>query len=211
MRLLQIVLISLFINFSSVFAYYENWPPYTFNQGPYKSLNTKPLDDKDIPSFVWDNSNLEQDGDLRFYTVYKFDLQGNSLDDYIVEHTAPSPLTNSVDIFLKKRKDGFQEISYSSVAVGPEDIVDLNKNGQYEVIIGSLYECRRHNYIEYSVYQITGYKLINVDNMFNGFPKFVQMNKKSNDKDTVHLTWQERKNFIKEKNIDIRYESLFGK
>ena len=194
----------------SSFSYYENWPPYSFKQGPFKHLDLKSLPDKDIPSFIEDHSDLESYGDSEFYKVYKIDIDGNGLDDYIVLLCPMgSTFLWASDVYLQKQKGRYEKISYVSCGVGLEDFVDINKDGRYEVIIGSLYEGEKHNYITYNIYEFKNYKLINVDKKFKGFSKFVWMTNRPNDKDTVHLSTKERRKHVANKDYSIKYESIY--
>ena len=58
MKLLQVVLASLLLNYPLAFAYYPAWPP--FKQGTYRYLDLKPVSEKDVPSFIKDHSNLDE-------------------------------------------------------------------------------------------------------------------------------------------------------
>jgi hypothetical protein len=194
----------------SSFSYYENWPPYFFKQGPFKRLDLKPLPDKDIPSFIKDHSDLESYGVSKFYSVYEIDIDGNGLNDYIVLLCPMgSTLLWAVDIYLQKQKGSHEKISYVSCGAALEDFVDINKDGHYEVIIGSLYEGEKHNYMAYSIHQFKNYRLINADKKFKAFPKFVWMTNKLNEEDTVHLSTKERQKHVAEKDSSIKYENIY--
>ncbi len=197
--------LSLFtFNLSSAFAYYDNWPP--FKQGSYRYLDLRPVPDKDIPSFIEDNSDLDEGRDIKFYDIYKGNLNGHGLVDYVVLHTEPSPYLNSVDIYLKKGK-GYRKVAYNSCAVDTKDFI-VNKDGKPGVIISSVYWSNGHNYMAYSVYQIKECVLVNADGRFKGFPKFVFMTDKYNDHDTGRLTQRERLQQTKVKNNSIHFEDI---
>lgn len=188
---------------SNSHSYYENYPPYEFRQGSYKHVNAKELKDEEIPLFIKKNSDLSVP-----HKILKADINGNNLDDFIVFLlVGASPLITDVDIYLQKPEGSYQKISiYEDAGAGIEDFVDLNQDGKCEVIITNLYHGSKHNYLTYSVYEFKGYKLVNADKNFKGFPKFVWMTYKPNDKDTIHLSDKEKLRHIEEKNQSIQNE-----
>lgn len=120
-------------------------------------------------------------------------------------------MLNEIHIYLKKPEGGYQEISYvKDAGSGIEDVVDINNDGKWEVILTDLYGAKSHNYFSYSVYEFKDYQLVNADKKFKGFPKFVWFSNKNNDKDTTRLTAQERKKHVEEKNREIQYQVIPG-
>ena len=198
------VLLILLLWIPSVLAYYEKYPPYKFNQAPYKHLDIQPLVDKDRPSFIVKNYD-----EFLYPQVYRFDIDGNGLEDFIVLlQLGVNTLLRGTDIYLKKPGGGCQKISYEGSANGIEDFVDINRDGKCEVIITDIFSGKEHNYFTFSVYEFKNYRLVNVDTKFKGFPKFVWMTNKPNDKDTTHLAKQERAGHVEEKNRSIKYEII---
>jgi len=189
---------------ASALAYYENYPPYKFNQAPYKQLDIGTIAEADYPQFIrknYDKSLLPQ--------VYRFDIDGNGLQDFIVLlQIGVNTLMRGTDIYLQKIEGGYQKISYEGSGNGIEDFVDINRDGRYEVIILDIYSGEKHSYFVYDVYDFKDYGLVNVDSKFKGFPKFVWMTNKPNDKDTVHLTKEVRSKHVEEKNRSIKYEVI---
>lgn len=201
---LMVAWVMSFFWIASALAYYENYPPYKFNQAPYKHLNAEPLADKDYPPFIKKNSDLSSP-----HRIYKFDIDGNGLEDFIVLlHQGATSLGDEGEIYLKRQQGGYQKISYESSGIWIEDFTDINRDGRYEVIITDIYAGEKHNYFVYDVYEFKDYRLVNADNKFKGFPKFVWMTNKPNDKDTVHLTKEARSKHVEEKNRGIKYEVI---
>jgi len=146
------------------------------------------------------------------YAVYMADLDKNGLQDFIVisnyRGCGLAAYNDKVDIFLKRADGSYQKITYDTMGAELGDFVDLNKDGKYEVIITDIYRGQKHNYFTYSIYEFHDYKLVNSDNKNTGFPKFVWMTDKPNDKDTLHLTQEEKQKHIEEKNKSIVYETI---
>jgi len=205
MKKLILVVLVLFLSLNAE-AYYETHPPYKFKQGPFKHAPDKPLPDKDIPSFIkkaLDPIYLGPD-------VYQFDIDGNGTQDFIVfTYPGTGTLLNEIHIYLKKPDWGYVKISYpEDGGASIEDIVDINKDGKWEVILTNLYSGEKHNYLSYSIYEIRNYRLVNADKKSKRFPKFVWFTNKPNDKDTKHLTSQERQKHVDDKNASIEYEEI---
>mgnify|MGYP001596046551 CR=1 FL=1 len=191
-------------------AYIENYPPYRLKDGPPKYLPKTPLKDlsKSGLKYIADKKN-----DPKLLEVYCADLDENGLRDFIVfsseRGNGLAAYIVMVDILLQTKKDQYQKISYDTMANDPiKDFVDLNQDGQYEIIITDLYYGDKHNYFTYKVYEFRDYRLINADAKFKGFPKFIWITYKPNDKDTTHLTKQERAKHVEEKNRSIKYEVI---
>jgi hypothetical protein len=146
------------------------------------------------------------------WAVYRVDLDKNGLEDFIIFYSyrgcGLAASADKVEIFLKKQGGEYQKISYDVMSAGIEDFIDLNHDGQYEVIITDFYSGKKHNYFTYSIYEFKDYKLVNADLKFSGFPKFVWITYKPNDKDTTHLTDDEKAQHVDKKNESINYEVL---
>ncbi len=204
-RLFAVLIVGSMIFSSSALAYYDNYPPYKLGQAPFKSLSVESLPEAMIPKFI-------KDSDLwPLYGVHKVDIDGNGLDDFIVlMFSGAGTLLGNVNIYLKMEDGSYTKIAYEASGIGPEDFVDINNDGKWEVIVTNVYQGKKHNYLAYDVYEFKGYKLVNADQQFNGFPKFVWMTFKDNDKDTVHLTERQREEHILEKNKAFSYEIVSG-
>ncbi len=214
-------------NFS--YAYFEDYPPYKFHKGSCPHLKAETLvnfdkseykseDGKVIARLKEDADSLDflvQDGDIVLakmperetplpWSVYRVDLDKNGLEDFIIFYNyrgcGLAASANKVEIFLKKDKNIYQKISYDAMSTGIEDFVDMDNDGKYEVIITDFYSGKKHSYFTYSMYEFTEYELVNSDSKFEGFPKFVWITYKPNDKDTTHLTKEERIRHVDKKN-----------
>ena len=189
---------------ASALAYYENYPPYKFNQASYKQLDIEPITEADYPEFIrknYDKSLLPQ--------VYRFDIDGNGLQDFIVLlQIGLNTLLRGTDIYLQKKEGGYQKISFEGSGNGIEDFMDINRDGKYELIVTGMCSGKQHNYFTYSIYEFKDYKLVNADLKFKKFPKFIWITYKPNDKDTTYLTKEERARHVEEKNRSIKYEVI---
>lgn len=218
-------------------AYFKDYPPYEFKNGPPKHLEAEMLADfnkqyyesKDGAVAVRLKSGfasidflVEEGGyvlahkdelELPYpYAVYGADLDGNGLRDFIIYYWWGAPGINlsliRVEIYLKKERGGYRKIYYDSNSPGLEDFTDLDNDGKYEVIITDYYCGKKHTYYSYSIYEFKGCELVNADNKFKGFPKFIWYTYKPNDKDTKHLTKKERLLHTKGKDSYIWYEDI---
>lgn len=219
------------------FAYFDNYPPYSFKKGPPSHLEAKSLVDFDKSRYKSRDGKiiarlkekadsfdfLLKDGKLLLArirddsvplpnSVYHVDLDGNGLKDFIIFYNyrgnGLGAQKDRVEIYLKKKQGVYQKISYDTYSSGLEDFVDLDKDGKFRVIITDFYSGDKHNYFTYNIYKFAGYKLVNADDAFKGFPKFIWITYKKNDKDTAHLTQEERSSFAEKKNNSIQYEEI---
>ena len=196
----------------ATYAYLENHPPYKFKDGAPKHLEVQPLKDlaKTESKYIADKKNNQT---VFLEEVYRVDLDGNGSDDFIVFSSyrgcGLAGYKYEVEILLKKGDNSYQKISYDTMANNPiEEFVDLDKDGKYEVIITDLYYGDKHNYFTYNIYEFKDYKLVNADVKFGGFPKFVWITNKPNDKDTAHLTKEQRMALTHEKDNSIKYAEI---
>lgn len=205
-RLIVGIFVSLMFFSFPALAYYEAHPPYQFKQGPYRHVPDSPLSDKDTPLFI----KKDMDPVYLGPQVYQIDVDGNGIQDFIsFVYPGAGTLLNEIHIYLKKSEGGYQEISFfEDAGAGIEDVVDINNDGKWEVILTDLCSGKKHNYFSYSVYEFKNYRLVNADEKFTGFPKFVWFTDKNNDQDTIHLTVEERKKHVQEKDAEISYEEI---
>ena len=152
--------------------------------------------------------HVKEAGDPPFPdSVYWVDVDGNGLKDFIVLscHRGSGIAVNwdHVDLFLKKSGQSYQKISYDTWSSGLSDFVDLKKNGKYEVIITGYYQGKERNYFSYDIYEFKNFELVNADERFKGFPKYVWLTDKPNDKNSTHLSEKERLKYTLEKNKSI--------
>jgi len=146
------------------------------------------------------------------HAVYQFDLDNNGLKDFIIlssyRGAGLAGYNDVVEILLKKQDGSYANITYDTMKSGIEDFVDLNKNDECEIIITGFHFDNKHNYFTYNIYEIKNYKLVNADSKFKGFPKFIWNTNKPNDKDTKHLTKEQRCYLSNEKDSSIYYNKI---
>lgn len=154
------------------------------------------------------NQHVTKAGDAPFPNiVYWVDVDGNGFKDFIVlssyRGVGIAAMWDHVDIFLKKPDESYQRISYDTWSADIHDFVDLNNNGKYQAIITGYCQGKKHNYYSYDIYEFKDYKLVNADKKFPGFPKYVWLTNKNNDKDTSQLSEKERREFTLKKDQSI--------
>ncbi len=239
---LLLLLVLSFCSAKPAFAYWAEYPPYSFKNGPYPHLVAKSLvnlwggpmeyrsADKKIYAKVEEPSFrvvkfLLKDGDLVLatnnttaddppypYAVYQIDLNGDGLSDFVVfwnyRGNGLSGNDDRVELYLKKKDGGYQKIAFDTTVSGLENFVDLNHDGRYEVIISGWYNYNLHSYVTHSIYEFNGTKLVNADAKFQGFPKFIWFTKKPNDKQTTHLTADEKAVQVRLQDKAIEYGNI---
>lgn len=238
-RLIPIFFLLLFICNKS-FAYVEKYPPYNFKDGPPDHLEEKSLVDNDNSTYTSEDGKVSvrlektengtelviaESNDIIIYkdvkdlpvpyAVYMVDLDGNSLEDFIVFYKyrdlEEGIKEERVEIILKGDEGYSQNISYDSLTAGPGDFVDLDKDGTYEVIITGMYEGKGRKYVDYNIFGFNKFKLSNVDQKFEGFPKFVRYTVKANDENSNDLSENEMQLIAEDKNNSIQYYQLKSK
>jgi hypothetical protein len=144
---------------------------------------------------------------------YKADIDKNGFDDYIV-------ISNDVGngllafafgktyIFLGKPDGNYQTIYFDSAYPSEKDFIDIDKDGRSAIIIGGYENIGEHAYWTYNIYEIKNYKLVNANAKFEGFPKLIWFTDKPNDKDTGHLTQEEKGKYISKADSEIKYGEL---
>jgi hypothetical protein len=234
----KIVLVGLFcFNASLASAYFENYPPFRFSQKPPVSFKTNLLVDYDHPEYKSNDGKIiaklnETSDTFDFllkvggvvlqekkerstpfaYAVYEGDLDKNNISDFIVFSSERgcglASQISIVDIYLGKVNGGYDCVHYESLGGGIEDFIDYNKDGLAEILVSDMYGGDKHNYFVYSIYKINNGKLLNANNSIKGFPKFIWYTENKNDKDTKHLSSDEKMSFIKKMDSQIKYSVL---
>lgn len=187
-------------------AYYVTHPPYFFDQDQYRYVSGNALGDHDIPLFIKESMDFSYSK----YQIFKADVDGNGKQDFIVFiYSGRNSLVNEFHMYLKKTEMGYRKISFTqAVGAGIEDIVDINRDGQWEVILTNLYVRKNENFFVYNVYAFKDFRLVNSDHLFKNFPKFVLFTEGANDQDDVNIKKQDKDKFIEEKNASIQYEDI---
>lgn len=237
MKLIFLAIFVLFSTVDS-WAYFDNYPPYKFKDAlPLKHLEAKLLVGPDKIKYKSKDGSiyvrlkevssgfnfilrdgkttllaLDEDTPPLPSAVYQADIDKNGEKDYIVfcnyRGTGIAAQKDKVIIFLRMQDGNFNKISYDTYSGGLEDFVDLDRDGIYEVIITGFYDAVKHNYFSYNIYEFKDYDLVNADGKFRGFPKFIWITNNKNDKDTLHLSVEERLGHIARKNKSIREEEI---
>ncbi len=243
LKIKLLILVSIFFTYfsSNALAYLKDYPPYTFEDGPPDHLGVEALVDIDRSEFRSKDGKmlvrikktktsieiLIKENELVVvsktsqgfpvpYAVYRADIDGNDLMDFIVFYNYRDWFRNGikedkVELFLKRDEGTYKKISYDAITVGLEDFVDLDKDGKYEVIITSMNRIKKHSYFTYNIYEFVDLGLLNSDAKFKDFSKFIRYTSRANDGDSKDLTEGERRLIASEKDSSIKYHKLQNK
>ena len=162
-KILVTLLILLFS--TSVYAYFEDYPPHKFKDGPYKYLDEKPLsgeyisEDGKVKAIIKKTegslSALLQDGDVVLldtsipredyqpssvpYSIYHVDLDKNGFKDFLLFYSYMGNTLyanyGKVVLHLKTSPNEYKTISYMTFSIDIDDILDLDNDGKYEFMI----------------------------------------------------------------------------
>ena len=223
----------------STFAFIINYPPYESNNGLFKKIEVGTLIDSNKDVFrSKDNQilvSLTNTGeDFEFivreghtnlvqkksedspipFSVYRVDLDGNGLKDFLIFYNYDQWLygvqEDKVEIILKKADNSYRTISYDTITASLGDFVDLDKDGEYEIIITGIYNGEKQNYITYNVYTFKDLNLVNVDSKYDDTLLSVWYEYSINDGDKIEgdFTKKEKLLHAEQKNSSIQYQTI---
>jgi len=99
------------------------------------------------------------------------------------------------------------------MCIGVDDFVDMDKDGKSEIITlgfvrGADKKGKEHNYWGYNIYELVDDKMVNANEKYDGFPKYVWYPDKDNDKDTSHLSQEDRVALTVQRDREISQETI---
>lgn len=141
-------------------------------------------------------------GSRVFYT----DLTGDGRNDVLIySYPGGNGLGASVemaDVLIAQPDGSFRHAQFEAYAAGPEDFIDVNGDGRYEMLWVSYYFEGRHSYWVYRVVEITDEGLRLNDPLVPGFPKIIWFSEKPNDRLAARLTQAERDDLIHQSTVN---------
>lgn len=152
--------------------------------------------------------------------IYYADLDGNRLPDIVITAsnlpTGLGTFCHDTFILLQVAPGEFRLLTFESFYFGLDslkDIVDLDGDGNYELLMQQLLqtECsdkRVHSFWVYVPYKIKDYGLMMGKDGFAGFPKFIQFTKRPNGSPTKKLLQAQKDEFLKSLPALIKSEPL---
>lgn len=134
--------------------------------------------------------------------VFYTDLTGDGLKDILIYTwlggVGLGSYDEMADLLIAQAGGSFKHITFETFAAGPEDFIDVNKDGHYEMLWVGLDIEGGHSYWVYRVVEIGEHDLRLNDALIPGFPKIIWYTKKPNDKPTQRLTAAEREELIQD-------------
>ena len=159
--------------------------------------------------------------------IYVGDLDGNRLEDAVFIHPSIANglgLQGAEIVILLKMshtplkymeismRNGASDSHLAPVYTDISDFTDINNDGKCELIVCSFYygaeDGIQYNYFSYSIFRFNDFRLVNSNEAFKGFPKFVWFSFEPNDKDTSKLPESIRNKHVDEVNGAISYKEL---
>lgn len=137
-------------------------------------------------------------GSRVFYT----DLTGDHRKDILI---LSYPGANGVgawiemaDLLIAQPDGTYKHVSFEAYAASPEDFIDVNGDGRYEMLWVNYYFEGGHSYWVYRIVKIGDDGLQLNDQLTPNFPKIIWFTEKPNDKPTQKLTAAEREDLIRQ-------------
>jgi hypothetical protein len=134
--------------------------------------------------------------------VFFADLTGDGRKDILV-YSYPGAnglgaFIEIADLLIARPNGQFTHTTFESFAAGPEDFLDVNGDGRYEMLWVNYYFEGDHSYWVYRIVEIGNDGLRLNDQLIPEFPKIIWFTEKPNDKPTQRLTAAEREDLIRQ-------------
>lgn len=134
--------------------------------------------------------------------VFYSDLTGDGRKDVLI-YTYPDSVglggwIEWADLLIAQPDGSFTHNSFEAYAAGPEDFIDMNGNGRYEMLWVHHFFEGDHSYWVYRVVEITDEGLRLNDTLIPDFPKIIWFTEKPNDQSTQRLTAAQREDLIRQ-------------
>ncbi len=152
---------------------------------------------------VFDTASAHPDLYFQFGSrVFYTDLTGDGRKDILI-YSSPggNGLGASIEIadLLIAKPDGqFTHSTFEAFAAGPEDFLDVNGDGRYEMLWVNYYFEGDHSYWVYRIVEIGNDGLQLNDQLIPDFPKIIWFTEKPNDHPTQQLTAAAREDLIQQ-------------
>ncbi len=135
--------------------------------------------------------------------VFYTDLTGDGLKDILIYTwlggNGLGAYDEMADLLIAQADGRFDHVTFMAFAGGPEDFIDVNHDGRYEMLWAQFHIFKgEHSYWVYRVVEIDDHGLQLNDQLLPGFPKIIWFTKKPNDKPTQRLTTAEREDLIRQ-------------
>lgn len=181
--------------------------PAEFHDGQIR-VSVEPRSEGHVATVVWVGQKkildtAEAYGDIPLPVgsrVYYSDITGDGRKDLLIYS---SPAGNGLgariemaDMLVARADGSYQHASFEAYAAGPEDFIDVNGDGRYEMLWVNYYFKGGHSYWVYRVAEITDEGLQLNDTLVPDFPKIIWFTEKPNDTPTQKLTAVECEDLI---------------
>lgn len=152
---------------------------------------------------IFDTATANPDFYFQFGSrVFYTDLTGDHRKDILIlSYPGANGLGAWIEIadLLIAQADGiYTHASFEAFAAGPEDFIDVNGDGRYEMLWVNYYFEGDHSYWVYRVVEIGDDGLRLNDQLIPDFPKIIWFTEKPNDQPTRKLTTVEREDLVRQ-------------
>lgn len=132
--------------------------------------------------------------------VFYTDLTGDGQRDLLIYS---SPAGNGLaawieiaDLLIAKGDGTFKHVTFEAFAAGPEDFIDTNGDGCYEMLWVYYFFSGGHSYWVYRIVELGEQRIRLRDELAPGFPKIIWFSEKPNDQLAGQLALSERDDLI---------------
>ncbi|OGW85734.1 MAG: hypothetical protein A2987_05560 [Omnitrophica bacterium RIFCSPLOWO2_01_FULL_45_10] len=152
-------------------------------------------------------TSLNEEHEESFWVgdIFYVDVDKNGFKDFVI-HTnglgaGLQGYWDDIFIFLQTGDGKFRKIHYGTFGFDIADFIDVNGDGQFELLITEIagldsLDGKTHSYWFYNLYKIEDFNLVMANELHPEFPKVIWYTRKPNDKETHKLSFEQKKRFI---------------
>jgi len=177
--------------------------PVRISTGPEREKVGRVTEVRVNDQSIFDTATAYPDFYFQFGSrVFYVDLTGDRRKDILIlSYPGANGLGAEIemaDLLLAQPDGTYHHESFVAYAASPQDFIDVNGDGRYEMLWVNFYFEGGHSYWVYRVVEIGDDNLRLNDQLIPDFPKLIWFTEKPNDKPTQKLTVAEREDLIRQ-------------